>query len=109
MYNINYNDGFCHRGDGNQVVFIESHARGGWYHLTMTLVDMVPFSHVKTHFSKPLYNHAHFSHILVGVTHFLVTLCFSKKHHSLMSLSHLLIAQNICKVIFINMIIMGEI
>jgi len=75
----------------------------------MTLVDMVPFSHVKTHFSKPLYNHIHFSHILVSVTHFLVTTSFSKKHHLLESLSHLLIAQNICKAIFINMIIMRKI
>jgi hypothetical protein len=32
---------------------------------------------------KPLYNHAHFSHILVCVTFFLVTIFFSKKHHFL--------------------------
>jgi hypothetical protein len=75
----------------------------------MPLVDMLPFSHVKTNFIKPFYNHAHFSHILVGVTHFLVTICFSKKHDSLKSLSHSLTAENICKARFTNMIIMGEI
>jgi hypothetical protein len=49
---------------------------------------------------NPLYNHTHFIHILVYVTNFLVTICFSKKHYSLESLSHLLVAQNICKVFF---------
>ncbi len=29
MYSINDNDEFSHRGDGSQVVFIESHAPGG--------------------------------------------------------------------------------
>jgi hypothetical protein len=44
-----------------------------------------------------LYDHTHFSHILVCVTQkFLVTICFGKKHHSFESLSHLLVAQNIC-------------
>jgi hypothetical protein len=44
-------------------------------------------SHVTTNMHALLYivnllsNHAHFSHILVCVTHFLVTICFSKKHH----------------------------
>ncbi len=53
---------------------------------------------------NPFYNHAHFSHILVYVTHFLVTMHFSKKHHFLESLSHSLVAQNICKVLFKNVI-----
>jgi hypothetical protein len=58
---------------------------------------------------NPFYNHAHFSHILVCVTYFLVTICFSKKHHFLGSLSHLLIAQNICKAFFVKVTIRGEI
>jgi hypothetical protein len=54
------------------------------------------------------YNHAHFSHILVCVTYFLVTIHFNKKHHSLKSLSHLVVAQNICKTFFINVTIRGK-
>jgi hypothetical protein len=42
-------------------------------------------------------------------SHFFGNHPFSKKHHSLESLSHLLVAQNICKVFFENVIIMGEI
>jgi hypothetical protein len=38
-------------------------------------------------YSKLVYNHPHFSHILVRVTQFLVTIHFNKKHHSLKSLS----------------------
>jgi hypothetical protein len=44
------------------------------------------------HIVNPLYSHVH----------------FSKKHHSLESLSHLLLAQNICKAFFVNVIIMGK-
>jgi hypothetical protein len=40
---------------------------------------------------------------------FLVAIHFSKEHHSLESLSHSLEAQNICKTLFMNVIIMGEI
>ncbi len=58
---------------------------------------------------NPLHKHAHFSHILVCVTHFLVIICFNKKHHSLESLSHLLVAQNICKAFLINVTIIGQI
>jgi hypothetical protein len=47
---------------------------------------------------NPFYNHAHFSHILVCVTYFLVTIHFSKKHHFLESLLHSLVAQNICQI-----------
>jgi len=43
------------------------------------------------------------------VSHFWVIVYFNKKHHYLKSLSHSLIAQNICKAFFINMIIMGNI
>jgi hypothetical protein len=58
---------------------------------------------------NPLYNHTHFSHILVCVTYLLVTTRFSKKHHSLKSLSRLLVTQNICKAFFVNVTIRGEI
>jgi hypothetical protein len=50
--------------------------------------------------TNPLYNHANFSHILVCVTQFLVIICFSKKHHSLESLLHSLVAQIFCKAFF---------
>jgi hypothetical protein len=43
------------------------------------------------------------------VSHFWVTIHFSKKHHSLGSLSHSLIAQIIYKALFVNVIIMEEI
>jgi len=56
---------------------------------------------------NPLYNHAHFSHILVHVTHLFATIHFIKKHHSLESLSHSLVAQTIYKAFFVNVIIMG--
>jgi hypothetical protein len=49
---------------------------------------------------NPLYNHAHFSHILVCVTHFSVTIHFSKKRHYLESLSHSLVAENFYKAFF---------
>jgi hypothetical protein len=39
---------------------------------------------------------------------FLVTIHFSKKHHFLKSLSHLLVAQKICKTFFVNVTIMGK-
>jgi presenilin-like A22 family membrane protease len=56
---------------------------------------------------NPLYNHTHFNHIFVCVTHFLVTVHFSKKHHSLESLSHSLVAQTIYKAFFVNVTVMG--
>ncbi len=37
----------------------------------------------------PFHKHTHFNHILVCVTHFLVTICFSKKHHFLKSISQI--------------------
>ncbi len=37
---------------------------------------------------------------------FLVTIHFNKKHHLFKSLSHLLVAQNICKAFLVNVIIM---
>jgi hypothetical protein len=43
------------------------------------------------------------------VSHFLITIHFSKKHHSLQSLSHLLIAQNIYKAFFVHVNIKREI
>jgi hypothetical protein len=43
------------------------------------------------------------------VSHFLVIIHFGKKHHSFESLSHPLLAQNICKAFLENMTIMGEI
>jgi len=47
--------------------------------------------------------------LFLFVSHmFLITIRFSKKHHYLESLSHLLIAQNIRKAFFVNVIIMGE-
>jgi len=58
------------------------------------------------------YNHTCFCHIFVCVTFIylflLVTIYFSKKLHSLKSLSHSLITQNICNFFFINVIIMGK-
>jgi len=39
---------------------------------------------------------------------FLVTIHFNKKHYFLKSLSHLLAAQNISKVFFVNVIIVGR-
>jgi hypothetical protein len=56
-----------------------------------------------------LYNYAHFSHILVLSHIFLVTICFSKKDHSLESLSQSLGAQNICKAFFVDVTIMRKI
>ncbi len=46
------------------------------------------------------YDHIHFTHIFVCVTHFLVIIRFSKKHHFVQSLSHSLISQNIYKAFF---------
>jgi hypothetical protein len=72
-------------------------------------------SHVTTNMDallyivNPLYNHAHFSHILVCITHFLITIYLSKKHHFLESLSHLLVAQKNCKAFLVNVFIMREI
>jgi hypothetical protein len=40
---------------------------------------------------------------------FLVTIHFSTKHHYLESLSLSLVAQNICKAFFVNVILMEEI
>jgi hypothetical protein len=41
------------------------------------LIDIV----MKISYSKPFYNHAHFNHLLVCVTHILVTIHFTKKYH----------------------------
>ncbi len=48
--------------------------------------------------------HTHFSHILVCVAFFFfwVTIYFSKKQHFLESLSHSIVAQNICKAFFLK-------
>jgi hypothetical protein len=40
---------------------------------------------------------------------FLIIIHFSKKHRFLESLSHSLVAQNICKMFLVNVTIMGEI
>jgi len=45
---------------------------------------------------------------ILFVSHFFRTICFSKKHyHILESLSPSLVAQNICKTFFTNVIIIG--
>ncbi len=54
--------------------------------------------HVKiVKYRNPFYSHTHLSHILLCVTHFTVTIHFDEKHHFLVELVHLLVAQNICK------------
>jgi hypothetical protein len=69
----------------------------------MVLV-MVPYINTL----NPFYNHIHFSHDLVCVTHFLVIIHFDKKHHFFESLSHLSVAQNICKFFNVNVIVMSK-
>jgi hypothetical protein len=50
-----------------------------------------------------------FSHILFCVTYvFCVTIYFSKKQNFLESLSHSLVAKNICKAFFINVTMMRK-
>jgi hypothetical protein len=51
------------------------------------------FQNCQVYTSNPLYNHTHFNPILVCGTHFLGSIHFSKKHHSLESLSHSFITQ----------------
>jgi hypothetical protein len=65
--------------------------------------------HALLYIVNSLYNHAHFSHILVYVAHFLVIVYFSKKHHLKKSLSHSLVAHKNCKAFLVNVIIMREI
>jgi hypothetical protein len=65
--------------------------------------------HLLSNIVNPFYNHAHCSHILVCVTHFLITIRFNEKNHSLKSLSHSSLAHKICKAFFVNVTTMGEI
>jgi hypothetical protein len=74
------------------------------YETMNTVISIDPYA------GNLLYNHTHFeSCFYLCHTIFLVTICFGKKHHSFESLSHSLVAQNIFKDFFVNVIIIGKI